>query len=296
MATDGVKIIDGDRAHDTYWSIMNLYDSGVELEKIEQEVPLINPDYFDDFDNEIYVTSCGLAYWEIGLMTGDRLLYIKSIIDKGVCVKEWDEEYDNAGQARQKVLDRYWRKISQPNNKIRNRKKYRKVTNFHFQQDDLLTFKLSDGNYRAVICSSIDQYRGNCDYILIPTTYNSSKKPTVEDLLDKEIVGRKIGSGYDRDTTQQHQPGIERIWAFEGVNHTFFFGLDKIGVSHKNFFNFKDKFECVGTLRIVEGLKETGSLGGESDFEGFERVFKDLDSHIKIFQAQKYPVRVLCEV
>ena len=28
MATDGVKIIDGDLAHDTYEYIMELYDSG----------------------------------------------------------------------------------------------------------------------------------------------------------------------------------------------------------------------------------------------------------------------------
>lgn len=296
MATDGVKIIDGDRAHDTYWRIMDLYDSGIELDKIEQEVPLNDPHYFDDFDNEIYVTSSGLAYWEVGLMTEARLVYIKSIIDKGACVKEWGEEDAKYGKERQKVLDRYWRKISQPNTKIRNRKKYRKVTNFHFQQDDLLTFKLSDGHYRAVICSSIDQHRGECNYILIPTTYNSSKKPTVEDLFDKEIMGRTISSGFDRDTTQVYQPGIERIWAFQGVEHTFFFGLDKIAVGHKDFFDFRDKFERIGTLKIIDGLKKTGMLGGGSSFNRFESIFKDLDAHAKAFSSKKYPVLVLCEI
>ena len=34
MATDGTKIIDGDTAHDTYWGIMDLYDSGAELKMI----------------------------------------------------------------------------------------------------------------------------------------------------------------------------------------------------------------------------------------------------------------------
>ena len=35
MATDGVKIIDGDLAHDTYEYIMELYDSGASAEIIK---------------------------------------------------------------------------------------------------------------------------------------------------------------------------------------------------------------------------------------------------------------------
>ena len=83
MATDGVKIIDGDTAHDTYWGIMDLYDSGADFGIINNEFPLVQAEYFDDFDNEIYVTACGLALWEIGQMTEDKLTYIKSIIEKG---------------------------------------------------------------------------------------------------------------------------------------------------------------------------------------------------------------------
>ena len=36
MATDGVKIIDGDLAHDTYEYIMELYDSGASAEIIKK--------------------------------------------------------------------------------------------------------------------------------------------------------------------------------------------------------------------------------------------------------------------
>ena len=37
MATDGVKIIDGDLAHDTYEYIMELYDNGASAEIIKKE-------------------------------------------------------------------------------------------------------------------------------------------------------------------------------------------------------------------------------------------------------------------
>ena len=36
MATDGVKIIDGDLVHDTYEHIMELYDSGASAEIIKK--------------------------------------------------------------------------------------------------------------------------------------------------------------------------------------------------------------------------------------------------------------------
>lgn len=296
MATDGVKIIDGDTAHDTYWGIMDLYDSGGDFDAIRKEFPLIHPDYVDDFDNEIYVTSCALALWEMGQLTQDELVYVKTIIDKGACINEWAKNDEKYGKARQKELDRFWKKISQTNAKVRARKKYRKITNFYFQPDDLLTFQHKDGNYRTIICAEIDQYRGQCNYILVPTTYNSSKKPTVDDLKDKEILGCQIGSGYDQQTTKEMQPGIERIWSLSGGNCNFFFGVIKLAVDHKDFINFKGRFEKVGTLKIIEGLKKTGSFGYEDNFEKFETIFSDLENHIKIFQYKKYPVTTLCDI
>jgi hypothetical protein len=298
MAIDGVKIIDGDTAHDAYWGIMDLYDSQANLELIEKEFPINEADDFDAFDHEIYVTSCALAYWEIGQMTDEKLSFIKTVIEKGACVKEWSEHDEAQGKARRRELDKFWKKISQVNHKIRARKKYRKITNLYFQPDDLLTFKLKDGSYRAAICIEIEQYRSQCDYILVPTTYNSAKKPTTEDLKDKEILGRRLGSGYDQQITKEKQPGIERVWNFEyeGGNCNYFFGLVKLAVPHKDFINFKDQFEKVGSLKIIEGLKQTSSFGYEDNFEGFERVFADLENYIKVFQCKKYPVTVLCDI
>lgn len=41
MATDGVKIIDGDSAHDIYWGIMHLYDNGASIKTIRKQFPSI---------------------------------------------------------------------------------------------------------------------------------------------------------------------------------------------------------------------------------------------------------------
>ena len=297
MATDGVKIIDSDTAHDTYWGIMDLYDSGADFSDINKEFPLIKDDHFDDFDNEIYVTSCALAMWEIGQMTENKLAYVKSIIDKGACVKSWDEEGGpKEGKARQKVLNNFWKKISVPNTKVRGRKKYRKVTNFLFQQDDLLVFKLKCGNYCAVICAAINQYRGECTYTLVPTTYKSNKKPVVKDLTNKQILGREISSGFDRQKTKEMQPGVERVWQLKGDKCCFFFGVVQYAINHRDLIKFKGNFEKVGTLKIVSKLKAMGSLSYYNTFESFEESFIEIENSIKAFGYKKYPIKALCEI
>ena len=297
MATDGVKIIDGDLAHDTYWGIMDLYDSNVDIVTIKNEIPFVRSKYGleEDFYHEIFVTSYALAFWEIGELSDDILQEVQSVINAGAGVKVWTVQTDaKEGKARQKELDKFFKKISRPNTKIRARKKYRKITNFHFQVDDLLVFKLKDHFYRAIICVSIDQYRGECNYMLTPTTYKSKSKPTIEDIFDYDISGITVGAGYDRKTIIEMQPGVETLWSLFPSCGKFFFGLVQEGVDHKDFIGFKDKFEKVGTLKIKDSFKESGSRSGISNFERFESIFEDYDKQQKIFGFKKFPVKLLC--
>lgn len=248
MATDGPKIIDGDLAHDTYWAIMDMYDSGADTAAIAQKFPIEVEAHreHDDFEYEIYITVLALAFWEIGALNEALLDRVKHVIDQGVGVRFWTRECDEKeGKKRQRELDRLWGKISQPNTKIRKRKKYRTVTKLHFQEDDLLTFKLPDNNYCAVICARIEQYRGQCNYGLVATTYKSDRKPRPQDLDHYDIVGSWIGSGFDVPTMKQMQPGIERLWELFPDRANCFFGLSYDLVTHKDFYGFRDKFESV---------------------------------------------------
>lgn len=105
MATDGVKIIDGDIAFDTYNGIMDLYDSGGTAESIREQVPFPPEGYADDFDYEVMVTAYALAFWEMGFISDDIIAEVKRVMDKGACVKSWTEECGaKAGKARQKNL------------------------------------------------------------------------------------------------------------------------------------------------------------------------------------------------
>jgi hypothetical protein len=298
MATDGVKIIDGDLARDTYNQIMDLYDSGASIETIKKEVPFVKNDYGPDtdFHHEIFVTAYSLAFWEIGELTDNILSEVKRVIDLKAGVKVWIEQCDESeGKKRQKELDRLLKKISQPNQKIRKRKKYRIIKNFYFQPDDVLTFKLPDNYYYAVICAKVTQQRGQCTYDLVATTYKGKSKPTISDLTDCFIAGRKIASGYDSKTTLSHQPNVDEIWRYLKQDN-FVFGLPYHLVTHRDIISFKDKFEVVGKLKIKESFKKDGGYGYISSFDRFESIFSDLDNHMKVFGEQKYPVTLLCEL
>jgi hypothetical protein len=137
MATDGIKIIDGDLARDTYDQIMDLYDSDASIEIIKKEVPFVKDDYGinNDFFHEIFVTVYALAFWEIGELTDVILTEVKRVVGLKAGVKVWTEECDeNEGKKRQKELDKLLKKISVPNqSKIRKRKKYTLIKHFYFQ-------------------------------------------------------------------------------------------------------------------------------------------------------------------
>ena len=297
MATDGVKIIDGDLARDVYEQIMDLYDSEASVETIKNEIPFVKDDYGldTDFYHEIFVTAYALAFWEIGELTEEILEEVKRVIDLKAGVKLWTEEYaESEGKKRQKELDKLLKKISQPNQKVRKRKKYRIIKNLYFQPDDVLTFQLSDKNYYAVVCAKVTQQRGQCTYDLVATTYKGLTKPTIEDLKNCYIAGRTIGSGYDKKTTLSLQPNVDEIWEYiKGTN--FFFGVCYYLVTHKDIISFKDKFEVVGKLRIKESFKKSGSYE-YADFERLESIFNDLDDHMKVFEQRKYPITLLCEL
>ena len=322
LATDGVKIIDGDLAHDTYEYIMELYDNGASAEIIKKEIPFIKEDYGDetDFYHEIFVTAYALAFWEIGELTDEILNEVKRVIELKAGVNLWTKDVDEKeGKKRQKVLDRFLEKISAPNKKVRNRKKYRVVKNLYFESNDVLSFKLSDNNYCAIICAQITQEKSQITYDFVLTTYKGKQKPTIETLKDEFIVGHLMG-GPSRKEILKQQPKIDILWdyhthnaillteaqrqrtysndsieIFEGKKE-FFFGFPFKLVTHKDMTLMKDKFEVIGKLKIKENFNRSGGYDYLSNLERFEDILNDIDRHMEIFRNVKFPIKLLCEI
>jgi hypothetical protein len=298
MATDGVEIIDGDLARDTYGKIMDLYDSGVEIDTIKREVPFVQEEYGPDTDfyHEIFVTTYALAFWEIGEITSHMLDEVKRVIAFGAGVRIWNQEAGEAeGKKRQKELDKLLTKISAPNLKIRNRKKHNIVKNLYFERDDVLALQLASGNFHAFICAKVTQQRGQCTYDLVPTTYSADSKPTVSGVLDDFLLGHRIRSSFDHEETEVLQPGVTKIWDHTGTKKPFILGLAYLLVTHKDMVQLKDKFEKIGTLKIKQPFKKDGSYGYRSSFNEFEKFLTDIPKNIAGRKYEKFPLRLICD-
>ena len=304
MATDGVKIIDGDTAHDIYWGIMNLYDGGATLETIRASIPFPQAGYYDDFDYEIYTTAYALAMWEIGFITDDIIKEVRKVIDKGACVKIWKEEHDaKSGKQRQKELDKLWNKITSESLKVRKPKKYKLVNKFLFNINDVLAFQLTDSNYYATVLLDVTQHRGECTYKFGKILYKRKNIPTITDIENAEIIGRKIPSGFGMDMTSVLSMGFDAMQKQGGLHEilktatertgSYEIGLSMTGIEHRQLINFTDRFTTVGNLGLKEVCKHMGSLGGASTFEDLTREFNDLENYIKVFQEGTFKIREL---
>lgn len=304
MATDGVKIIDSDTAYDTYWNIMDLYDSAATSEKIRMQIPFPQPDYYDDFDYEIFTTAYAFAMWEIGFITEDIVQEVKKVIHKGACVKIWTEEHDaKSGKKRQKELDKLWNKVTSENAKVRKRKKYKQIDKFLFDINDVLAFQLSDKYIHVTILLNVTQYRGKCSYKFGKILFKSQTLPTIEEVMDSKIVGRKIPSTFGMDITSILAMGFEELQKHGGFEEvlkresertgSYEISMSMTGIDHRELLNFTDKFIKIGNLNLKDVCKKLGSLSHAVTFEELTRDFKDLDSYIRDFKEGTFEIKDL---
>ncbi len=298
MAIDGTKIIDGDLAHDVYNEFMDLYDANVEIAEIKRKIEKWRNEDLDEVEFEIFITAYALTLWETGNLTEDIFDEVQKTVNKGAGAAMWLEECGEfEAKDRQKVLEKFLKKITVSKKTPRKRKKYKKITNFIFQTDDIVAFQLPDKSYRAAILSNVEQYRGNCIYEFTPTSYMSEDKPTVSAIKNSSVFVNKIGCGGSRESVKQKQPGIEKFWSLDyEYSIPFIIGLAIFGIEHKDLLKFKKSFEVIGKLKIKEQFKETGSIGYEDSYEDFSKRFeKIIDRQVRIFKNETIKIEDLEE-
>ena len=273
MATDGVKIVDGDYAHDVYHTFMDLYDAQKPLVEIREEIEQLRAGN-DAFDNEVFITTYALALWEIGQLTPAILHEVKQAIELGAFANYLTEDEQDVRMAkqRQQVLARFWNKISQPNLRLRKPKNYKTQRKFVFEPGDVLTFKLPEEEiYCVTILLFTSQHRGRCAYYFIVHDYVGEHKPTMANVLAGNVFG---GLRY-------------RSMPDSGL------GFYSTGVGHKHLLKFADKFEHLGRLPLTEEAKRLSAQGGAIDFLGFATTFHYLQIGNIPYGTSAYPLHNL---
>lgn len=257
MATDWVWIIDWDFAHDIYWEIIDLYDCNFSLDEIEKKVPLDSIQW-DDFDTEIYITACALAYWKIWISLEKYLDFIQKTISKWACEQYWTEEESvQEWKKRKKTLERFFLKISKKNEKPIARKK--KIKNPFFSPDTLIQCELDDNNYVYFILLKFFQSRKENIYIFSPIQFKSNDIQTIWSIENEFLMWRKIWLSCRRDEQEKDsllaQPSIKNIWNYDGWKDRYSLELLTFTIEHKDLIRFKNKFKIIWSVNICNWFK-----------------------------------------
>ncbi len=125
-------------------------------------------------------------------------------------------------------------------------------------QGDLLTFKATDNKYKVLLCTSTYKDKSPQNFTFAALTYDSLNKPTISNLLDTEFLG--IGNTKN-DHFKYSEIELNKMWAIHPETKPYFLGSYGLIIWRKDFMKFRDNFEVIGNLNIVNNLDKNGNGG-----------------------------------
>jgi hypothetical protein len=192
MATDGVKIIDSDTAHNVYNGMYALYNNGATHEEMMEAFPFVQEVAGDGFEHEQYITAWALAMWETGGLTPNHLQEVQRVVALGHGVRIWTEEVDaKAGAARKKELDKFLKKISAPPARIKKRQLPPKTLP-QYTAGTLLAFLAGEGVWGLALVTKTQWRSRQYQYTLALTNWQGQQQPLVASLPPLHLWGYKI--------------------------------------------------------------------------------------------------------
>lgn len=249
MATDGIKIIEGDLAYDLYAHFTEVYNSGAGIEELQEQFAQDKKECsFHKFDYEICVTVYVWAFWEIGALTKEMLDEVKAVVEEKSTVNRWSEVDEEAGRERQEELDNFIEKINTPNPKPKKRERRKKIETL-FKKGDVLSFQYPDKRYGAAFVVDVDKMHGFCFYSICCTKYVSEQAPIMDDFIQKAtFIAGKVPSGIS-----DSEDGMALLtW----VNL----------VDHENLVNFASCFQKIGDIDFWLESGQTLHTNNYQDF------------------------------
>lgn len=222
MATDGVKIIDGDTAHNTYSTFFEMYNNGATIQSLIDKYEEDKNNYAHEIlaeEYEICVTAYALAFWEICALTPDMLKEVEAVIAKQATVKDWSEQIGNhAGKARQRELNKFLKKISTP--RAQPKARINKLKGLSGNEKTLLknATQLSEqGKYKETqqICEQLLLENPDCHksrkLLIESLIYGSNDEEDAVDWVAVEKHCKYMLNNRDIDRNELSQPKKRRI-------------------------------------------------------------------------------------
>ena len=165
-----------------------------------------------------------------------------------------------------------------PKNRIMN-----KIKDINF--GDFLSFKASDGFYRVLFCSSVQKTRSPYFFNFSATAIKSKTKPTIKDIRESYYYGKGNRKGYEFGKNE-----LEKMWELHPEIKPNYLGAYELLITKKDFMSFRDEFELITNLPILENLNRNGSGGmNASDVKVLDDLFVNrIESFMKTQSQDKY--------
>ncbi|MFI5450557.1 hypothetical protein ACHMWN_00195 [Pedobacter sp. UC225_61] len=137
-------------------------------------------------------------------------------------------------------------------------------------QGDLLTFKANDNKYKVLLCTSTYKEKSPQNFTFSALTYDSLEKPTTANVMDTEFFG--IGNG--KNDFKYSDNELHKMWSIQPEIKPCLLGSYGFIIWRKDFMMFRDNFEIIGNLNIVDHLDKNGNGSmNASDWEFIQDFF-----------------------
>ncbi len=123
-------------------------------------------------------------------------------------------------------------------------------------QGDLLTFRTNDNKYKVLLCTSTKKDKSPQNFTFAALTYNDLDKPTITDILNSEFLG--IGNTKNEYFNYSDKE-LNKMWSIHPEIKPYFLASYGFVIWRKDFMKFRDNFECLENLRIVDNLDKIGN-------------------------------------
>ncbi|MCW0461441.1 hypothetical protein NB717_002509 [Xanthomonas sacchari] len=294
MALDGVKILDGDLAHDAYAAVLAAVQAGQPGTAIRKAFPLLPRKKFDDLDNELYLTSTALAYWESGLLSASDVADLETKVWSLFNEKDWVGLFGaSEGKKRKTQLQALFKKLGKPH-AVAEPKPIEGI----FREDQAYAFALGGGLFGAFLCVGIEYVGSKISRYSIVFFDYQGPLPRLDDLKNARLQGGFVASAGDRSFVARHQPGVERLWQFAGNETLGEFGLHQNTIRHTHLLDIgTEAFVELGRIQLQASLK---AMKSSSVLEALEHFQEDLEIALSAAAASRkeltfFPVSLLVD-
>ncbi|WP_146191041.1 hypothetical protein [Sphingobacterium athyrii] len=158
-----------------------------------------------------------------------------------------------------------------------------KITDIN--QGDLLTFKAADNRFKMLLCTNTSKERSPQYFIFSALTYDSFDKPTTSNINIIEFFG--IGNR-KCDYFKYSDNELNKMWSIHPETRPYFLGSYGFLIVRKDFMKFRDNFEVIGTLNIIDHLDKNGNGSMNiSDWELIKDFFANRINSVMLDRGQK---------